>query len=875
MDEQGKNNGNEQAAPSKKEIQKENSRDVVNTVGKEAGKKALEAYGVPPGLSDVAVNKVAENPLVKKSLNKIADNPLLRKKLSKAKPMVDAAKPLLNAKGGALGGAGGASGASNAGAAKSGMSGSASGKGGSSSLGGGLGKGMGLGSSKSTGDSNGGETEGGKGTADTAKDIADTAMKVKKYWPIISAVAPILGWIALTIMAIILVMIPIMYIKDRIEGIAVGLDKFINFITLNGWDESETVFFKTLQNEYNRFDAFPRRQGEFDIPLIAATVHYSTLITPDSYTYQGDDDKTAYEYSNTDPMIQGNQMRNFYIVANDKLGSAYTLIPGQKKLIGHLIDTKFTTKCVNLPQGWDIINPTAWSDLYETAGEFLENLWLHLTYTVGDTTKSYITKANLLKTIQLIYSYHDQDQNYFTDELDNVAYEVINDNFFADIIRIIKQSNLVNTCSSGQLPIPVINKFVNYEYYKDYLRGGLLGAGGYLSNQPFATCADCEYKTATNERREVLRERWINEIFDQKEAYNYLQGTRTNNQIVEYVPGMSTLPIQVGSGQDWMANVSRGYQLGTAKCFVNGVWNGKTNCNHLGIDFAYPTGTPILAIADGYVLESAYNSGGYGLYVKLGHDIDGDGNYDYYSLYGHMSVISVASNSMVGGGQQIGEVGSTGNSSGPHLHFEIMDKDGKRIDPTPILNGILAGTSELDTSYATKYYNQGDYSDVAYCPGMDATIQSSGCLPSSYAMIISRLYNDKAKDPAYVGNYICTSAKGYRVEGSGTNSAFFTDSSVESNFKINATMISKANATFDKIASLLRDNKPIVVNVRNGDFNTSGQGHFLVLDSIDDNNNVKVLDPGSRNRTKSYSQTDLENKLIAYISSGIWYFERS
>ena len=682
----GQNGQEQQPAPSKQDIRKQNSRDVVNTVGKEVGKKALEAYGVPPGVSDLAVNKVADNPLVKKSLNKIADNPAVSKTADKLKPAVDAAKPILNAKGGSIGGVTGGASASkiagSAGSAPSPAPSSTSGAGGSA---GGLGGGIRGGLGKSMGIGGGGGSDDGSESSGTAEDVAQTAMKVKKYWPIISAIAPVVGWIALAILAIILVMIPIMYIQDKIENLAVGLDKFINFITLNGWEESDQVFFKNLQNEYNRYDAFPRKQGEFDIPLIASTIHYSTLVTPDSYSYNEADKDTAYEYDKSDPMIPGNQLRNFYIVANDKLGSAFTLIPGEKKLIGHLIDTKFTTKCVNVPQGWAALNPAEWGDVYATAKEIVETLYLHFKYTAQDTGKTYLTKMNLLKLIQLIYAYHDQGQNYFTDNLSGLGYEITHDNFFSDLIRIIKQSDLVNTCSEGQVPMPMITKFINYDYYKQYLREE------YLPKQSFATCSDCEFKSAANDRKEALLDKWINEIFDQKDAYYYLQGERNKNQLTEYLPGMSTLPIQMGAGEDWKSHVSRGYQLGTAKCFSNGVWTGQSNCNHLGIDFAYPTGTPVLAVANGYVLEAAYNGGGYGLYVKIGHDTDGDGHYDYYSLYGHLSVLSVLPNSMVGGGQKIGEVGSTGNSTGPHLHFEIMDEKGNKIDPTPILDGVVSG----------------------------------------------------------------------------------------------------------------------------------------------------------------------------------------
>ena len=60
-----------------------------------------------------------------------------------------------------------------------------------------------------------------------------------------------------------------------------------------------------------------------------------------------------------------------------------------------------------------------------------------------------------------------------------------------------------------------------------------------------------------------------------------------------------------------------------------------------GIDFNVAYGTPVVAIANGVVVKADYIAAGYGNYVKLGHDIDGDGTYDYYSLYAHMSKITV------------------------------------------------------------------------------------------------------------------------------------------------------------------------------------------------------------------------------------------
>ncbi|MGB6406298.1 MAG: M23 family metallopeptidase, partial [Planococcus donghaensis] len=89
--------------------------------------------------------------------------------------------------------------------------------------------------------------------------------------------------------------------------------------------------------------------------------------------------------------------------------------------------------------------------------------------------------------------------------------------------------------------------------------------------------------------------------------------------------------------------------------------------SHLGQDIANVTGTPISAAATGYV-SYAGNMGGYGNVVILTHSINGQ---TYATVYAHMSAINVSSGQAVSQGQNVGLVGSTGRSTGPHLHFEI------------------------------------------------------------------------------------------------------------------------------------------------------------------------------------------------------------
>ncbi len=102
-----------------------------------------------------------------------------------------------------------------------------------------------------------------------------------------------------------------------------------------------------------------------------------------------------------------------------------------------------------------------------------------------------------------------------------------------------------------------------------------------------------------------------------------------------------------------------------------------TAAMHAGVDIPGPIGTPIYATADG-VIARAERSGGYGNLVEINH---GKG---IETRYGHLSKILVAPNSRVTRGQLIGLMGSTGRSTGSHLHYEVRI-DGHAVNPSPYL----------------------------------------------------------------------------------------------------------------------------------------------------------------------------------------------
>lgn len=100
----------------------------------------------------------------------------------------------------------------------------------------------------------------------------------------------------------------------------------------------------------------------------------------------------------------------------------------------------------------------------------------------------------------------------------------------------------------------------------------------------------------------------------------------------------------------------------------------KTHKMHTGIDFTAPIGAKVYATGDGVITKVNYDKWGYGTHIVVNH------GYGYQSLYAHLSSAKVKQGQKVKRGQLIGNIGSTGKSTGPHLHYEVV-KNGQKVNP--------------------------------------------------------------------------------------------------------------------------------------------------------------------------------------------------
>jgi murein DD-endopeptidase MepM/ murein hydrolase activator NlpD len=140
------------------------------------------------------------------------------------------------------------------------------------------------------------------------------------------------------------------------------------------------------------------------------------------------------------------------------------------------------------------------------------------------------------------------------------------------------------------------------------------------------------------------------------------------------------------------ARISSGY--GSRKHPILGF-----NKMHKGIDFAAPTGTPVYAAGDGIVIEMK-RKGSYGKYIKIFH------NAKYSTAYAHLNSFAnrLSRGAKVNQGQVVGYVGSTGRSTGPHLHYEVIE-GGTHVNPLSIKSGAGKKLTSDEKSAFAKYQN--------------------------------------------------------------------------------------------------------------------------------------------------------------------------
>jgi murein DD-endopeptidase MepM/ murein hydrolase activator NlpD len=148
----------------------------------------------------------------------------------------------------------------------------------------------------------------------------------------------------------------------------------------------------------------------------------------------------------------------------------------------------------------------------------------------------------------------------------------------------------------------------------------------------------------------------------QEDSYNKLiKMAKNKSKMLASIPAIQPIPNKN------LRRIASGFGYRTDPIY-------KTRKMHKGMDFAAPKGTKIYATGDGVIQKVAHSRWGYGTHIVINH------GYGYSTLYGHMSRALMKRGQKVTRGQLIGLVGSTGKSTGAHLHYEVH-KNGTAVNP--------------------------------------------------------------------------------------------------------------------------------------------------------------------------------------------------
>lgn len=183
------------------------------------------------------------------------------------------------------------------------------------------------------------------------------------------------------------------------------------------------------------------------------------------------------------------------------------------------------------------------------------------------------------------------------------------------------------------------------------------GYGGTNRYEQFEEMANAKLVINTTQKLDVLKR----QLYIQSKSYDEVVALcKQNDERLQCIPA-----IQPVSNKD-LKKTASGYGLRIDPIY-------KTKKFHHGMDFSADTGAPVYATGNGKVVKAGWESG-YGLTVEIDH------GFGYQTRYAHLSAIVAKKGQKVTRGEVIGKVGSTGKSTGPHLHYEVVAK-GHKVNP--------------------------------------------------------------------------------------------------------------------------------------------------------------------------------------------------
>lgn len=526
-------------------------------------------------------------------------------------------------------------------------------------------------------------------------DEADEEEKTKKKSikiPIISSIIGFFSPVIIIIIIIAVLFLPlIIKVQDLTNFVVDTLERFGNFFTFKGFKTNQEIEIEFYSRVDRTIEIYPDMSREDLIGVL-----YYGLIPPQDYLDNlpkdpnelPEDDRLDFWNMKRDTFSIANQLVYSTVVFNndiikdiEKHEETVTVEENGKKVKKKVIKEETVYRC-----------PASSYTIYTDMKEFCDENNVAI-YKDGPGNLDYSTADYCLNLVSDF-----KVQQYLSDEKFNKKMKCVSIEYQTDTETSNKKTE----------------NFLRYVLLPDtYFDEYSFGLDGYKWDEMVSKFSSEASKYGIKEASDKYNIP-AHEIGTKVDYYSDLSreekrkiedGIRTIMAIIEtakndkgpiqkyYIPGGSSLPLDFTIRDTPLETIKGRISGGSLGLFGPRVLNGKEGFHH-GVDFAAHSvnSDPIYAVLDGVVVESNMLITGCGTYVKLGHDTNNDGSYDYYSLYCHMYKKFVNTGDTVNNGQQIGIVGSTGDVTGPHLHFAWYDKNNNAKDPIPVLVSILENT---------------------------------------------------------------------------------------------------------------------------------------------------------------------------------------
>lgn len=665
------------------EIKKAKSQAAGRDVADLAGRAVATYYGGAMGnkIYDAASKTKLGQAVLDNAGKNIGNAPMVKGTLAKAQPMLEKAKPKLEAAANSIGG-------NKAGAAESGANAASNGKD--------LGKNAADANSSKKENTNSSNLPSSNGSEkghsyerylkknrdkSNGDNIVDKVEKIHKYWPLIVAAAQVLLVFLVILVIIIVMMSGIMYI----EGLFKDADeKFLNFLAGCGWSSDVQCSHKEMNNFYEKVDEKAKNYKknysvELDKGLLVATLTYDNPFFDEEATDEESVDyrkKTAQINKLVDHMVS--KEGGTYYIDTEK----YRDYLENEFIISFYLDGKDTPE--NREKAKLITDEVFARTSFVSSLAGISN---DKNYNVQSVT---VTVTNCSGNITL-------EQTSLTEYLLGVAnmYADVNssDEYLTYVVVAAKNYlYAVNGATINDMPMNLrISSCESSQLYCNANQGCHYLEGTGSSNDTLATGPDSSgnYVKPAVSSQFVTK---VGKIIDEKTTEflvdnDIIVNTKLNSSEMGEIKSKlnnqdykTVLVEKYGGNFSTVSVIASGYPLDLANNYVTSLYGWRLDpiryiCrHHNGMDIAAPADSSIYAYADGVVVTNKSHSS-YGNYTVIGHGaFDSTTNsYEYYTLYAHQIRLSryVSEGDTVVAGQKIGSVGSTGYSTGNHLHFEI------------------------------------------------------------------------------------------------------------------------------------------------------------------------------------------------------------